>query len=341
MTGQVTILRPGLSSITDLGRHNAGRVGQMTAGALDQHSARLANALIGRPDDNPLIEIVLLDFAATTTTDLLVAVTGTQARARIDRVTMPRCEPFLWRAGTTLTIDRLDGGSRAYLAVRRELRVPRLLGSCAPDSVLGFGGHLHAGQRIEVDTDPRPLVHPAFGIPVLRISAPRPDLGRHWTIPVTDGPDLEEFGATADRLFSGTFRVTPQSNHVGLRLAADDGTAVPTRRRSNEVLSRGVPIGAVEVPAGDELLVLHRGRGVTAGYPVLAVVTQVGLSRLGQARPGHTATFVRTSVAHAVAEARQQQSEIDRVRRRTVTVLGAHGVTITAPETPRTEIGQE
>lgn len=327
MTATVTILRPGLSAVTDLGRNSAGRVGQMTAGALDQQSARLANALVGCPDDNPLVEIVLLDFAATTTVDLLVAVTGTRARVRQDGVTMHRNEPFVWRAGTTLAITGLEGGSRAYLAIRRELQVPRLLGSCAPDSVLGFSGALRAGEQLQVVTDPRPLVNPLFGIPVLRVSAPRPDFGQRWTIPVTDGPDRAEFGRTGDRLFRGTFTVTAQSNHVGLRFTSDDGQ-VPRRDSTTEVLSRGVPIGAVEVPAGNELLVLHRGRGVTAGYPVLAVVTQIGLSRLGQARAGHTVEFVHTTVAQAVAGARHQQAGIEQIRRRVLTVLRAHGAPV-------------
>ena len=77
-----------------------------------------------------------------------------------------------------------------------------------------------------------------------------------------------------------------------------------------------MPIGAVEVPSGDELLVLHRGRGVTAGYPVLAVVTATSLSRLGQARPGQQVRFRRTTIADAVRNYREQQSSIDRLRSR-------------------------
>jgi allophanate hydrolase subunit 2 len=136
---------------------------------------------------------------------------------------------------------------------------------------------------------------------------------------VTDGPDLAEFGDTADRLFRSEFTVSPQSNHIGLRMAGD----VPRRVATGEVLSRGVPVGAVEVPAGDELLVLHRGRGVTAGYPVLAVVTATGLSALGQVGPGQTVRFRRRTVAEAVAAHRSQRNAVQALQNRVRTVFDA------------------
>ena len=85
----------------------------------------------------------------------------------------------------------------------------------------------------------------------------------------------------------------------------------PSASLTSEVLSRGVPVGAIEVPSREELLVLHRGRGVTAGYPVLAVVTSRSLDLLAQARPGHTVTFRKTTVAEATAMHRTACLELD------------------------------
>ncbi|BAK34999.1 hypothetical protein MLP_19850 [Microlunatus phosphovorus NM-1] len=116
-------------------------------------------------------------------------------------------------------------------------------------------------------------------------------------------------------------RVGPSSNHIGLRLGRTDQGPIPHRQTRTEVLSRGVPIGAVEVPAGDEILILHRGRGVTAGYPVLAVVTTVGLSRLGQARPGDTVRFRPVSTATAIADLRRQQAHLHDVGTRVRTAF--------------------
>ena len=324
MTGLLSITRPGISAVTDLGRHAGGAVGQLTGGALDQYSARAANALVGSRQSAPLLELVAADFAATTSANLLVAITGAPADVTVNGVPMPQWEPFWWPAGTELAVSSIRLGLRVYLAVHGELDAPLLLGSCAPDNVLGFSGPLQRGAAITVTPGPLRLYHAPSAVPVVRGAVQPLPFAEHWLIPVTDGPDRDQFGATADRLHRGTFVIGNRSNHIGLRLSATAGARVPVRERTDEVLSRGVPIGAVEVPAGDELLVLHRGRGVTAGYPVLAVVTRVGLSLLGQARPGHTVQFVRTSLTEAVAAARAEQASIDSIGARVARLISAH-----------------
>lgn len=200
---------------------------------------------------------------------------------------------------------------------------PRILrdrlppGQLRPDTILGFGPTLRAGDEIGLHTGCPPLDHPFSRIPLFRLHAPVVRCPTTWTIDVTDGPDRAEFGDTGARLFNAPFTVSPQSNHIGLRLRGE----VPRRAATGELLSRGVPIGAVEVPAGDELLVLHRGRGVTAGYPVLAVVTATGLSALGQVRPGQTVRFRHRTLDQAVTAYRAQRSAVEALKIRVRTAF--------------------
>ncbi|WP_280397394.1 biotin-dependent carboxyltransferase family protein [Nocardia carnea] len=313
----ITVREPGNTVIQDLGRYRAARVGQMTGGALDRYSAEVANALVASDSSAPLLELLAADFAAVASTDLLIAVTGAPADVRADGLPCPRWEPFVWRAGTELTVRGIRDGLRVYLAVHGAIAAERLLGSCAPDSVLGFGHRLTAGSDIAVEVDGPTADHPHFRLPVLRFGARPAPFPAEWTIDVTDGPDAAEFADTGRRLFESPFVVGVDSNHIGLRLTpVDPAQPLPRRMARGEVLSRGVPIGAVEVPAGDQLLVLHRGRGVTAGYPVLAVVTAVGLSRLGQVRPGQRVLFRHVTIADAVRRYRAQQAAIERLRTR-------------------------
>ncbi|MGY4098936.1 5-oxoprolinase subunit C family protein [Nocardia sp. R16R-3T] len=314
MAETITVTTPGITAIQDLGRRRASRIGQLTGGALDQYSAEVANTLVGSARTAPLLELVALDFGAVASTDLLVAVTGAPADVRVDGVGRVQWQPFIWAAGTELTIGGIRDGLRVYLAVHGRISANYLLDSCAPDPVLGFGRQLSAGANIDVEVDGPLLDHPHFRIPLFSFDIARPAFIGSWTIDVTDGPDIAEFGSTATRLFETSFVVGDNSNHIGLRLNPDG--AVPQRGSRTEILSRGVPIGAVEVPAGNELLVLHRGRGVTAGYPVLAVVTATSLSRLGQARPGQRIQFRHISIPDAVRRYRAQQAAIDRLRTR-------------------------
>lgn len=326
MPDALTITTPGVSWVTDLGRPDASALGQMAGGALDQFSAAVANALVMRPAGSPLLEVTALDFAVTVGADALVAVTGAPASVTLNGLPMPQWEPFLCPGGSEVAIAGIDGGLRCYLALSAEIDAPRLLGSVAPDSVLGFGRPLRRGDQLTLLRSSLLLDNPFIGLPVFRLDAPRQAFEDPWVVDVCEGPDVAQFGDTVDRLFTTTFTVGPQSNHVGLRLGPDAGAEPPRRTRTDEILSRGVPIGAVEVPAGRELLVLHRGRGVTAGYPVLAVVTTVSLSKLGQARPGQRVRFRPVSLEDAVASRREQQRSLVQLTERVADVMEARGL---------------
>ncbi|MET8977022.1 biotin-dependent carboxyltransferase family protein [Streptomyces sp. NPDC004539] len=317
MADTLTVTTPGLTTVQDLGRLGRSRHGLPPGGALDQHSARVANVLCGNDEHAPLLEITALDLACTPSADILIAVTGAPADLTVDGTARPRWEPVPVRAGETLRVTGIHVGLRAYLAVLGSFDAEYLQGSCAPDTVLGFGRTLRAGDVLTLRTACPPLGH----LPFFRLSAPAARFPAEWTVDVTDGPDRAEFGDTHARLFGRRFTVTPQSNHIGLRLRTDG--PLPRRTATGEVLSRGVPVGAVEVPAGDELLVLHRGRGVTAGYPVLAVATTTGLDVLGQVRPGQSVRFRHRTLPEAVVEHRARRAAVEALRTRVRTAFHA------------------
>ncbi|MDQ0664469.1 biotin-dependent carboxylase-like uncharacterized protein [Arthrobacter ulcerisalmonis] len=322
MTGSLVILQPGHCVVTDLGRTKGPAFGLPVNGALDQFSAKAANILAGNLDNDPLLEITALDFRMRAVTDLLIAVTGAPLDLTVGGRECPQWEPVSVRAGETVAIRRIRTGLRAYIAVHGSFDVPTLLGSCAPDTVVGFGLKLVEGSEIATQKTTAPITQPHFGLPLFRLGFAAPDFSTHQVIEVTDGPDVEEFGSTAELLFTSTYTVSPRSNHIGLRL----GGALPERQTTAEVLSRGVPVGAIEIPSRDELLLLLRGRGVTAGYPVLAVATTRSLDLLGQARPGHTINFCRTTVAEATATHRAACMELERLRTRVNTVFSLLGI---------------
>lgn len=315
--GILTIVEAGSTQVTDLGRRRGPRYGVPVNGALDQRSARIANILVGNPENAALLEITALDLEFVADIDILIAVTGADGHLTIDGVGRPGGQPVSVRAGEAVALRQLQGGLRAYLAVRGSFDVPLLLGSCAPDSVLGFGGRLAAGASLDLRQATSPFFNDHFSAELYSLDVPRIPTG--FVVDVTDGPDIDDFAGTADRLFEQPYLVTPTSNHIGLRMTGP----LPERVSRGEVLSRGVPVGAVEVPPGDELLVLHRGRGVTAGYPVLAVVTSSSLDVLAQVRPGQRLRFRRVSSAEAAARARADLVALDALRLRVGSVFAA------------------
>lgn len=316
------ITQPGQTWVTDLGRLAGPSKGLSVNGALDQYACRVANIIVGNDDSESLLESLHFGPTFIAEQNLLIAVTGAECEVTIDDRPVPTWAPHSVRAGQRVCVGPPTRGLRTYTAVRGGIRVDRILGSCAPDNMLGFGTRLTENMHLSGPTPVPELHNRHFGMPLMMLPVPDRTLSPTPTIPVTDGPDIGEFGDNVEVLCDTVYRVSPRSNHVGLRL---EGTP-PRRVAQGEVLSRGVPVGAIEVPSGDELLILHRGRGVTAGYPVLAVVTALGLDQLAHVVPGEEVRFQRVSVDEARDSYIAQCLRLTSLRRTCSVLLREHGI---------------
>ena len=136
----VEILEPGpLTTVQDaFGRPGWRHVGVPVGGAADPWSARLANRLVGNPDDAPLLEITLGGALIATDELAWMALTG-GLRAEAGGIELPIHEAWRLRAGGSVRIRAADA-ARGYLAIGGGLVVERVLGSAATDLRAGFGG---------------------------------------------------------------------------------------------------------------------------------------------------------------------------------------------------------
>lgn len=317
----VRVLQPGFTSVQDLGRRGLGRVGVAGNGAADAHAATVASVLVGNPIGSPLLEVTGTGLSFTVDRPSLMAVTGAASHVDVDGHRQPDWQTLVVPGGSTVVVHAPDRGLRSYVALGGELVAGRTLGSVAPDPLLGVGTRLSPGDRLTVRTRFAGLDHGHSQIPLFRFDVTRPVQRDPLTIDVTPGPEVGEFDAGALES-AGVFEVQPQSDYIGLRLTGD----APVRRTGGETLSRGVPVGAVEITATGDVLVLLRGRLVTAGYPVVAVATTVAIDRLAQARPGDRLAFRQTTVAEAVRQRRDQAAAVATLASRVGAALAASGL---------------
>ncbi len=99
---------------------------------------------------------------------------------------------------------------------------------------------------------------------------------------VTPGPQVDWFPESSlHSFYEDTYRVGEQSNRMGLRL---EGTPV-AQRQTDEMITEGVSLGAVQVPAGGSPIILFVDQQTTGGYPKIANVISADLHRVGQLRP--------------------------------------------------------
>ena len=329
MTSALRVERAGHAAIQDLGRPGFGDIGVAVNGAVDQHAARVASLLVGNGEDAALVEVTGSELVLRAEHDVLVAVTGAAREVLVDGHQAPAWEPVPLTGGSVLAVPVAATGYRSYVAVNGAIRADRVLGSVAPDRLLQVGTRLSAGDRLEVES--RYAGAPPDDLAGLfRLGVHPPAYPTKVRVPVTAGPDLDRLVLGAAAL-DQKLRLLPQSDEVGLRFAC---TPVE-RTRTEEILSRGVPLGAVEVMPDGSLIILMRGRLVTAGYPVVAVVTTEGLDRLAQVRPGDEVRLEIVDVAAARAVLRARADERRALTERVHTAFVGRGLGEVLDHAPR------
>ncbi|MBF6233994.1 biotin-dependent carboxyltransferase family protein [Nocardia farcinica] len=272
------------ATVQDLGRPGWFHSGVGVAGAADRGALRLANRLVGNPEDAAGIEVLLGGLVVRAEQHHTVAVTGASAPATVDGVPVGHASVLELAPGATLRLGLASHGLRSYVAVRGGVDVAPVLGSRSRDTLAGIGPEpLRAGDRLPIGPPPRtlPLVDLA---PV----APQPD---PVTVRALPGP-RDDWFTDPDALFTGLWSVTTDTDRVGARLARVAGP--PLRRAvAGELRTEGMASGSVQVPPSGEPVVFLADHPITGGYPVVAVVLDADIDLVAQIRPGGRLRFRR------------------------------------------------
>ncbi|MDI2034167.1 biotin-dependent carboxyltransferase family protein [Paenarthrobacter nitroguajacolicus] len=309
-----------LATFQDLGREGSEALGVPCGGAADQHSAAVANILVGNPRSATSVEIMGGRFSFTTSKPLLIAVTGAPADVTVNGSKVSMWEPVCVPAKGRVVVANARGGMRNYLAFSGTLVTEQFMGSAAPEARMGFPQQITAGQHLELRTSYAGFEHPYLTQPLFRLPVPIPSFEQSlWSIDIVEGPETDAAVGIRELLASREYTVTAKSNHVGLRL---DGPVVHPDGLG-EIVSHGVPIGAFEIPHGDELIILGRYRTLTAGYPIVAFATKASLPLLGQARPGQRMTFRWVTQEQAVDRQHEAQRLLNVLESRVQSLFGA------------------
>ncbi len=270
MSAGVRVVRPGLlTTVQDLGRSGHQREGVPVCGAMDAVALRVANLAVGNEPGAAVLEVTLLGPALELGCDRLLALAGADLGARLDGVALPPGRAVRARAGARLDFTGPRLGCRAYLAFAGGITVPPVLGSRSTYLRGRFGG---VDGRALVAGDLLPLGDvPPLGRRIAERLARGDAAG--WAIGTSElaaygSPVIRALhGAHFDRLTGGSraalleqsFRVTPESDRMGYRLA---GPALELERPL-ELISEAVAFGTVQLPPGG-----RPGRPARAGEPL-------------------------------------------------------------------------
>ena len=194
-------------------------------------------------------------------------------------------------------------GARAYLCIQGGIAVEPFLGSASTHVLSGVGGFegraLRKGDRLELGTSSSPFDKRSISPKALESLQPRK------AIRITDGPQSDWFGNSAWEIFcESTFRVTEQSNRMGIRL---EGPSIRPDT-SREMITEGVSLGAIQVPPSGQPIILFVEQQTTGGYPKIANVISADRHSIGQLRPRDAIRFERIEVREARTLLFQQEA---------------------------------
>lgn len=258
-----------MTGIQDPGRPGLAYYAVPRSGPMDPAAARLALLLLGRAETEPVLEMTSLAPHLRFLEATRIALTGADFGWKLNDRPLALRTVHSVRAGDVLCGGPARSGLRGYLAVEGVLETEYAFSSAATYTPAGFGGHngrlLQRGDLLTWKKDPTDEQFVLF-----------------------PGPEYDHLSAAAvEQLGAVDFRISPQSNRMGIRLL---GTPLPG---SVEPLRRSVPVlpGFVQLPPdGLPIVVLQDGQ-TTGGYPRIAYLKRAELGRLNQILLGGVVRF--------------------------------------------------
>lgn len=277
------------TTVQDLGRNGFGPMGVSASGAADAIALRVGNRLVGNPESSAALEMTLLGGTFVFDKDAVIAVTGSDFTSPVPLWTAVQVQ-----AGLALAFGPTRSGARCYLCVRGGISVPLFLGSASTHILSGLGGlegrALRKGDTLAYGHEDGEFRPRSVRMEALQKLAPRKVLR------VTAGPQEDWFSKESrDRFYADVYRVTEETNRMGLRLAGPAIQYVEDR----QMITEPVALGAIQAPAGGQPIILFVEQQTTGGYPKIANVISADLSSVGQLRPRDEVRFEMVSMAEA------------------------------------------
>lgn len=311
------VVSPGLATtVQDSGRRGWQRFGVPVSGAIDPAALAAANIVVGNEPGEAAIECLYRGCELRARTgSARIAVAGEGAALEIITATgdiarhCPALESTTLLPGQRARV-RMSGPSiSAYLAIEGGLNLPEVLGSRATFTRARFGGYrgraLRAGDVIDL-LKPVAERRAEMFLSGLRLLPPS-------RVRVVRGPQDDHFRQDAwSILTTSRYGVTNASDRMGLRL---DGPRL-AHTDGADIVSDGIPPGAIQVPADGLPIVMLADRQTTGGYTKIATVVSADLPGLGRLAPGATILFEETSVEQAETLARAHAHDIATWRNR-------------------------
>ena len=303
------ITRAGIfDTVQDKGRRGFAHLGINPSGAMDRYAAQLANALLGKELQEPVIEIHFPASRILVQSATILCITGADFMPVLNGTAVPMHQPLAVAADTELSFGGLQNGSWAYLSCLGTLEVKPWLGSYSTNTRAGVGGihgrRLQTGDIIGFHATTGPTKDPG-ALPFVVLPWKAAGLPALEAVGCIKGPEWGHMTRSSmTALEKEVFHISRQSDRMGYRLLSK----VMHLRNNTPLLSSAVTVGTIQLLPDGQLIVLMADHQTTGGYPRIGHVITAHLPKLAQLPPGSEIRFDILDLEQAEALYFQQQS---------------------------------
>jgi len=297
----IKVLKTGVqTTVQDLGRYGYSHFGISPSGPADSLSFRIGNMVVGNNEDLAGLEMTLLGGDFEFDLDTEVAITGSQFNIYLNGKETPHNEPFHVKKNQILSIGMTKEGARCYLSVKGGIKIQNYLNSKTTHIMSGMGGlmgrPLKKGDLLEINESGK--------INTPNIPNKIHDINTS-IVRITRGLQSSYFSENTWKTFtSQTFAVSDVFSRMGIRLLCDPIKSL----KGNEILTEGIPLGAIQVPGAGEPIISFVEHQTTGGYPKIANVISADLCKVGQLKPGDEFQFELVSFEKAESLRLEQET---------------------------------
>ncbi|WP_411766934.1 biotin-dependent carboxyltransferase family protein [Winogradskyella sp. A3E31] len=278
----VEILKPGFfTTIQDLGRKGYAQYGVPVSGAMDNYSARFANAILNNKECAAVLEMTMTGCALKFNIPTQIALAGGTLKAVLNGSPIELYKPISIKKGDILECAAIIKGFRTYLAIKHGFKTETYLGSRSFYQPITEKRQLLKGDMLPVES------YKSNNISQHAQLKFKDDVITSKTLEAFQGPEFKMLvEEVKSQLLSHSFTVGALNNSMGYQLNES------LKPHSKSILTGPVLPGTVQWTPSGQLIVLMRDCQTTGGYPRILHLTEYAINCLSQKRTGDVFSFI-------------------------------------------------
>lgn len=289
-----------LDTIQDLGRYGYQHLGINCNGAMDKFSMQLANALVGKETNSPVLEIHFPSSQILFEKETIICIAGADFLPTINDHPIALHRPIVVSKGSLLKFEKLQNGARCYLSILNELKLDPWMNSYSTNlksNTGGFEGRSLLKDDVIVFRETFDFSKLLDGKDFIALPWKANDtvdtrneieflIGSEWHWLTKDSQDSFQ---------EQWFQITNDADRMGYQLAGQS----LEQNNKEPLVSSAVCFGTVQLLPSGQLIILMADHQTAGGYPRVAYVISAHLPILAQKKPNDVIKFKLTSLEEA------------------------------------------